>query len=253
MLTREYGILSFVGKAAKKLSSKNHFFPLCLYEFIIDYKDGHTMYTIHGNKLLNDYWSDSPFDLLNFKNILLELTLKNSEIPAYDELLFVLDHIDDRNKYLLGSIYVSYLMKEFGVTPMVDHCVVCGNPKVVAISNRHGGFLCQNHLQGEESRPVERLKRFRLLARADRSKYDLIKEIDHGGEYITHDSTLFHLEDGWQPTLSDWNRYEGWMKTEPREIEERAGIRVKEIIENARPLLDPSTIKSLKKYIESFE
>ncbi len=185
VLTREYGILSFVGKAAKKLSSKNHFFPLCLYEFIIDYKDGHTMYTIHGNKLLNDYWSDSPFDLLNFKNIMLELTLKNSEIPAYDELLFVLDHIDDRNKYLLGSIYVSYLMKEFGVTPMVDHCVICGNPKVVAISNRHGGFLCQNHLQGEESRPVERLKRFRLLARADRSKYDLIKEIDIDREDFT--------------------------------------------------------------------
>ena len=82
---------------------------------------------------------------------------------------------------------------------------------------------------------------------------DLIKEIDHGGEYITHDSTLFHLEDGWQPSISEWNRYDGWVKTEPREIEERAGIRVKEIIENARPLLDASTIKSLKKYIESFE
>ncbi|MBQ6559584.1 MAG: DNA repair protein RecO [Erysipelotrichaceae bacterium] len=177
-LTREYGILSFVGKAAKKLNSKNHFFPLCLYEFIIDYKDGHTMYTIHGSKLLKDYWSDSAFDLLNFKNILLELTMKNSEIPAYDELLFVLNHIDDQNKYLLGGIYVSFLMKEFGVTPMVDHCVLCGNTKVVAISNRHGGFLCQNHLQGEENLPVERLKRFRLLARADRSKYEMISNID---------------------------------------------------------------------------
>ncbi|MBR4461206.1 MAG: DNA repair protein RecO [Erysipelotrichaceae bacterium] len=177
VLTREYGILSFVGKAAKKLNSKNHFFPLCLYEFIIDYKDSHTMYTIHGNKLLKDYWSDSAFDLLNFKNILLELTMKNSEIPTYDELVFILDHIDDQNKFLLGSMYVSYLMREFGVTPMVDHCVMCDNTKVVAISNRHGGFLCQNHLQGEENLPVERLKRFRLLARADRSKYDLIKEI----------------------------------------------------------------------------
>ncbi len=177
VLTRSYGILSFVGKAAKKLSSKNHFFPLCLYEFIIDYKDGHTMYTIHGSKLLKDYWSESGFELLNFKNILLELTIKNSEIATYDELLFVLDRIDDRNKYLLGSLYVSYLMKEFGVTPMVDHCVLCDNPKVVAISKRHGGFLCQNHLQGEENLPVERLKRFRLLARADFDRYELIKEI----------------------------------------------------------------------------
>ena len=177
VLTEEHGILSLVGKAAKKLSSKNHFFPLCLYEFIIDYKDGHTMYSIHGSKLLKDYWSDSAFDLLNFKNILLELTWKNSEIPSYEQLLFVLDRMNEQNKFLLGGLYVSYLMKEFGVAPMVDHCVVCGNPKVVGISNRQGGFLCQMHLQGEENLPVERLKRFRLLAKADPDRYEIIKEI----------------------------------------------------------------------------
>ncbi len=177
VLTEDYGILSLVGKAAKKLNSKNHFFPLCLYEFIIDYKDGHSIYSIHGSKLLKDYWSDSAFDLLNFKNILLELTLKNSEIPCYRQLVFVLDHMDESNRFLLGGMYVSYLMREFGVAPMVDHCVICGNPKVVAISNRQGGFLCQNHLQGEENLPVERLKRFRLLAKADLDHYETVKEI----------------------------------------------------------------------------
>lgn len=178
VLTKEYGILSFVGKAAKKLSGKNHFFALCLYEFIIDHKEGKTIYTVHSHKLLKDYFSDSPIDLLSFKNILLELTIKNSDIDTYEELLFVLDHIDNKNKYLLGSIYVSYLMKQFGVAPMVDHCVFCDNPKVVAVSSRHGGFLCLDHLQGEANLPAERLKHFRILSRADRSKYDLLKELD---------------------------------------------------------------------------
>ena len=47
VLTKEYGILSLVAKAAKKINSKNHFLPLCLYEFIIDYKDGKTIYFLH--------------------------------------------------------------------------------------------------------------------------------------------------------------------------------------------------------------
>ena len=67
VLTKEYGILSFVGKAAKKLAGKNHFFSLCFYEFIIDYKEGKTIYTVHSHKLLKDYFSDSPIDLLSFK------------------------------------------------------------------------------------------------------------------------------------------------------------------------------------------
>ena len=49
--SEEYGIISLVGKAGKKLSSKNHFLPMCLYEFIIDYKEGKDIFSIHGYKL----------------------------------------------------------------------------------------------------------------------------------------------------------------------------------------------------------
>ena len=58
VLTKDYGILSLVGKSAKKLSSKNHFLPTCLYEFILDYKDGKTIYSIHGSRLLENYFED---------------------------------------------------------------------------------------------------------------------------------------------------------------------------------------------------
>ena len=176
VITKEHGIISLVAKAAKKINSKNHFLPLCLYEFIIDYKDGKTIYTIHGNKLINKYFDEKNIEMMSFKNMLVELVLKNREIDCYDELLFVLDNIDNKNKYLLGSLFVSYFIKQFGIMPEVDRCVLCDNTKVVSISNKDGGFLCHNHLNGHDVLPVERLKKFRLIIKANFSNYDVLKD-----------------------------------------------------------------------------
>ena len=179
VLTKEYGIISLVGKASKKLSSKNHFLPMCLYEFMIDYKEGKTIYSIHGSKLINSYFEDNDIEMMSFKNILCELTLKNKEIDTYSQLCFVFDKLNKENRYLLGSLYLSYLIKQFGITPIVDSCALCDNKKVVSLSNRHGGFLCMNHLNGEEILSVERLKKFRLIIKGDFDNYDVIKEFDY--------------------------------------------------------------------------
>ncbi|MBO7698590.1 MAG: hypothetical protein J6S38_06110, partial [Erysipelotrichaceae bacterium] len=64
----------------------------------------------------------------------------------------------------------------FGIAPMVDGCVVCGNKKVAALSNRHGGFLCTDHLNGEPVEDVETLRRFRLVNKAGFSNYDVMKD-----------------------------------------------------------------------------
>ena len=122
VLTKDYGILSLVGKSAKKLSSKNHFLPMCLYEFILDYKDGKTIYSIHGSRLLENYFEDGDIEMMSFKNILTELTIKNRDIDTFDELCFVFEHLNRENRYLLGSMYVSHLIKQFGITPIVDRC-----------------------------------------------------------------------------------------------------------------------------------
>ena len=83
------------------------------------------------------------------------------------------------NRFLLGSLYFSYLIKKFGVTPIVDQCVVCGNKKVSGVSNSSGGFLCEKHLNGEASLPVTMLKKFRLIIKADFNNYDLIKDFEY--------------------------------------------------------------------------
>ena len=82
---------------------------------------------------------------------------------------------------------------------------------------------------------------------------DLIKEVKHGGSFLMHKSTLKHYKKGWQPAVSDWNSYEVWQKSAEPDIEKRAALKAKEIIESAKPLLDPSIAKDLRGYIESCE
>lgn len=174
--TKEYGILSLVGKSAKKLSSKNHYLNMCIYEFLIDLKMNKTIYTIHNQKLLNNYFEDSDIEMMSFKNILCEASIKNEDIDTYDALAFVFERLNKENKYLLGSMFFSYLIKQFGITPIVDRCALCDNQKVVAISNSQGGFLCTNHLNGNELLPVDRLKKFRLIIKATFENYDVVKD-----------------------------------------------------------------------------
>ena len=79
---------------------------------------------------------------------------------------------------------------------------------------------------------------------------DLIKEVGHGESFLMHKSTLKHLRTGWQPSLSDWNSYEAWEKTVPQGLEDRAAKRVKEILADAKPLLDENTVKALQTFME---
>lgn len=179
VLTKDYGIISLVGKAGKKIDSKNHFLPMCVYEFIIDYKDGKTIYSIHGHKLIKSYFEDSNIDMISFKNVLIEAALKNKDINTYDELNFVFDHLNNNNKYLLGSMFFSYLTKCFGVMPVVDGCTICGHKKVVSLSNTSGGFVCEKHTNGLSPLPVDRLKKFRLIVKGEFKNYDILKDFNY--------------------------------------------------------------------------
>ena len=87
VISEDKGFLSLVVKGSKKINSKQHFSTLCLYEFIIDYKDNKTIYTVHNGKLLSSYYEDKDLKLLSFKNILIELTLKSKEL--YEQLMYI--------------------------------------------------------------------------------------------------------------------------------------------------------------------
>ncbi len=82
---------------------------------------------------------------------------------------------------------------------------------------------------------------------------DLINEVKHGESFLKHKSTLKNFRKGWQPAISDWNSYDQWEKEGSAQIEARAQARVKEIIENAKPLLSESVINDLKSFIAKYE
>ncbi len=180
VLCKEYGVISLLAKSAKKLSSKNHILPMCLYEFVIDYKEGRDLFSIHGSKLLASYFEDKDIRMMSFKNLLCDLAVKNREIDTFDQLCFVFERMNSDNCYLLGCMFVSYIIKRFGITPVVDHCALCQGKKVVALSKRHGGFLCLEHLGGEQILDVEVLRRFRLIIKGEFKDYEVLCRYDYG-------------------------------------------------------------------------
>lgn len=181
-ISEENGFISIICKSAKKITSSSHFYPGNLYEFIIDLKDHKTIFLSLGNKLLKNYYDIDNLKLLAFKNILFELCLKSKE--QYNQDLFinlsmVMDKISDENMYLLGSLFTAYCLKNFGLSPQVDGCVVCQNKKVTAISKSLGGFVCEDHLLQEKQLDAEVLKKFRLINKANFQNYDLIKDVEY--------------------------------------------------------------------------
>jgi len=81
---------------------------------------------------------------------------------------------------------------------------------------------------------------------------DIIMETDHGDNFLMHDSTLDHLRDGWQATISDWNSYEAWKNQTYPDIEQRAEVKAKSIIEKSSILLDNDTVARIKKYLNGY-
>ena len=175
VLTKDHGILSLVSKGAKKINAKNRYMPLCLYEFLFDYKDNKTIYTLKNGKLLHSYFEYEDLELITFKNIIIEVTYKSKEVINslyYDNLVYLFDRLNKDNMFLLGSLYFSFLLDEYGISPNVDECLVCANKSVIGLSNKLGGFVCQKHVSSNEILEVDRLKKFRYVIKAKMHNYE---------------------------------------------------------------------------------
>ena len=102
---------------------------------------------------------------------------------------------------------------------------------------------------------ISRVRRILAGLRADEEAFsvDMIKEVKHGDSYLMHMSTLKHVRSGYQPTMADWNNYDGWQKSKEPDIEKRAANKVQEIIAGAKPLLSPAVAEELKAFIAQHE
>lgn len=85
----------------------------------------------------------------------------------------------------------------------------------------------------------------------DALSVDVIQEVSHKGEYLTHDSTFQHFSDFWQPTVSVWDSYGEWEEKGSEDIVVKANRRFKEILKSCPDsLIDPALDNDLKTYME---
>lgn len=175
VLSKDYGYFSLVLKGSKKINSQNKVFPLCIYEFIIDYKETKDIFLCMGKTLIKSYYCDD-LKLLSFRNIFAEASLKSRQLDnnLYDDLIFCLD----KSTYASGALFFRYLCFYYGISPYVDGCVICDNKKIIRLDNEAGGFVCLRHASLKESQDIERLRKFRLLCKARYDHYQKLIDYD---------------------------------------------------------------------------
>ncbi len=79
---------------------------------------------------------------------------------------------------------------------------------------------------------------------------DIIRDVDHGGDYLLHDSTFTHARDFWAPTVSVWEPFGTWEKQGREDALTRANHRYRAILEKAPDsLLDAALEADLQTYM----
>lgn len=185
VLTKEYGLLSFIAKGARKMTSKNagSIIPVTKAEIQFDYKDGQTMFRLKTARTKKFYRRiHEDLKLTAASNMLCDVCAGMAhEAAVSDEEFDLLEHAFDllqegKDPDTLISLYISDMMKLFGIQADADECVRCGNTTVTALSAKDGGFLCHDCAAkaGVREIPAEDLKRFRLIVKGSLRHIDLI-------------------------------------------------------------------------------
>lgn len=179
VLSKEFGLRTFIAKGLNKINSKNRMACLTYGTslFHYDLNEMHDLQILQSAESLhNRYLISEDLEKSSIASLVSELTellLKNETEHAlldeyYDYLNQVLDLITNSEKpyHLLAYILIQFL-NHYGISPMVDACVVCGSTKVNSISIDEGGFVChdcQPELQ-TTIYDVEALKDFRIIGK----------------------------------------------------------------------------------------
>ncbi|MEA5026385.1 DNA repair protein RecO [bioreactor metagenome] len=179
VITPGYGLISLVARGAKKNSSKNSYAcsPLTLADFLFDDHYPSTLHALHS-ATVTDTYKNIREDLLKVAaaNVMLDMTgliLKETEGDAeigpatYQLLKACLSYLNvSVHVNIALGIFLSNMLEIMGISPQVDGCCVCGNPKIVGISISDGGFVCADCKSDSIIYSVETLRKFRLLNKA---------------------------------------------------------------------------------------
>ncbi|MDA8228528.1 MAG: trimethylamine methyltransferase family protein [Desulfitobacterium hafniense] len=83
---------------------------------------------------------------------------------------------------------------------------------------------------------------------------DIIQEVGHDGNYLTHMSTFEQFRNLWTPRISDWESYGDWQQAGSEDILIRGNRKFKEILRNApSSLIDKELDKELQAFVSKFK
>ena len=192
VVTKEYGVISMIGKGSKRLKNnlRSVTSKLTFAEFQVNYKEG-KLSTLICADIINPLFNIKN-DLLkiSYASYLLDLTSQvlkeNNNSSIYDILISSLLKIEEGfDPIIISNIlelkYLSYL----GISPNFDTCSICNKSKILTISVEKGGFICQDHHTNEKIVNPKTLKIIRMLYYVDIDKISKLevssvvkKEID---------------------------------------------------------------------------
>jgi DNA repair protein RecO len=188
VMTAEYGILGFIAAGARKMTSRNagSILPYTKAEIQFDYKEGRTLFRLKTART-RELWRSMHEDLTRSSAaaVAAELCLgmaDESGASAKEEYEYLETAFRCLNEgtdpVTVLALYMSDLMKLFGIEPDVDECVRCGETTVHAVSVKDGGFLCAKHAQeaGVTVTDPGSLKRFRLLVKGGLAHIEMIEK-----------------------------------------------------------------------------
>lgn len=186
VMTKEYGLIGFIAAGARKMTSRNagSIIPFTKAEIHFDYKEGKSLFRLKTARTRQFY--RKIHDDLNLSaaaavigDVCTHMCEENTagakeEYELLDTALSLLS--EGRSHVSVICLYISDMMKLFGIAPDVDECVHCGNTVVNALSAKEGGFLCSDCAQRLQIplRQANELKRFRLLIKGGLKHIEII-------------------------------------------------------------------------------
>lgn len=188
VVSKEYGKITLVAKGIRKASSKNagKLLPYTKAEFLIDYKEGKTIFTLKNVSVLSVYFDlhqslESQTCASVLCEVALSMLLEGRESGIYEEVYDDLEKCfsllnEGKHTNTILSLFLVDILRLSGIAPQVDGCVRCSNTKVSSISVKDGGFLCADCAGNASLWDTVDLKRFRLLVKGGLEHFDVISD-----------------------------------------------------------------------------
>lgn len=194
VLTKEYGILSFIAKGARNLKSdlRSNTTKMTHANFTVYYKED-SLSTLTAVDLINNFKNISKdISKISYASFLLDLAeqvmKQNNNSEIFDLLISSLNKIDEGFDYtVIANILELKYLNFLGVTPKLDECAICGsNTSIATLSSTSGGYVCNKCLTNQKIVSEKTIKLIRMYYYVDISKITKLDISDEAKKEINN-------------------------------------------------------------------